>query len=409
MAEKDRPDLFTVCDVVQSWGPKSGGVKRYVKDKARRLERLGGHRHVLIVPEDEDDVREEGVTRVHAIKSLPIVGSKGYHLLLNRSRILETIEAEKPDIIEVGNPYYPAWVALEAGRSRGVPVVGFYHSDFPRSLGDKLVEQVNSLAGLGEVVTGAMESYLAGLYNKMSATVTATRHFEGLLRDMGVTNVVRCPLGTDTEVFKPKDSRAKVFAELGLSEDTMLLLFVGRFAGMKNLEELLAMMDRFTEADGPVHLALVGDGELAPLVRKAHEQRDDVTWLPYTKDAGVLAERYSAADLCINPGVHETFGLVSVEAQACGTRVLGVAGGGMDETLEGEDPRIMAESPDPDHLAAAVRRVRALGEEPGGTQAQARRRRMVEKFSIDVNMERIVALYRHLCEGGTAAGFPDLT
>ena len=397
-----RGEELRVCDVVQSWGEKSGGVKRYIKDKMKYVFEREHVSQALIIPAEEDGERREMRTDVYEVGSLPIPCSKGYRLLLDKDRILEIIRQVCPDIIEVGNAYRPAWVSIEAGRSENIPVVGFYHSDFPRSIGDKFGDVLKSV-GFDEVVTEAMEGYLARLYNKMAATVTATRHFEKKLTEMGVENVVRIPLGADTQIFRPRDSRQKVLGEMGLPEDVFLMLYVGRFAGMKNIPELIACLDEIGDAGRPVHLALMGDGEYAGTVREAHESRDDVTWLPYSPDTDVLAERYSAADLFVNAGTRETFGLVSVEAQACGTRVLGVKAGGMEETLEGEQPLIMAESEDPADLARAVREIMELNE---GREAVAERReRIVSMFDIQGNFDMLFRLYEHLSMGGEARDF----
>jgi glycosyltransferase involved in cell wall biosynthesis len=120
--------------------------------------------------------------------------------------------------------------------------------------------------------------------------------------------------------------------------------------------------------------------------------------MDYVKDQHKLAELYSAADLFVNPGTRETFGLVSVEAQSCGTRVLGIRGGGMDETLEGEQPLIMAKSPTVGDLADAIVKALDLRETPeAGLQ---RRRRIEEKFSLHRTFERLISLYTDLKHGG---------
>jgi alpha-1,6-mannosyltransferase len=388
-------NVLKVCDVVQSYGEVSGGVKRYVHDKMNYAASREDVEHVLVIPGQEDTDRREQSTRIYEVSSPPIPGSKGYRLLLDRSRILDIIREECPDVIEVGNPYWPAWVSIEAGRSENIPVVGFYHSDFPRSLGDKLGGILKSV-GIDEVLTDAVETYLTGLYNKMSATVTATRNFQNMLEDMGVENVVRIPLGTDTQVFRPLDSRREILRDLDLPEQTFLMLFVGRFAGMKNVPELIGAMDHLRDAPRPVHLALMGEGEYADTVEKAARDRDDVTRWHYSSYQELLVRRYSAADLFVNPGTHETFGLVSVEAQACGARVLGVKGGGMEETLEGEEPLIMAESEQPEDIARAVKEIIALDE--GEDARQRRRQRILENFSIEKNFDELFGLYERLSQ-----------
>ena len=61
-----------------------------------------------------------------------------------------------------------------------------------------------------------------------------------------------------------------------------------------------------------------------------------VTWLEYCADAPRLAGFYRAADLFVHPGVQETFGLVTLEAQACGTPVIGIHGSYMDRIIHSD-------------------------------------------------------------------------
>ena len=93
----------------------------------------------------------------------------------------------------------------------------------------------------------------------------------------------------------------------------------------------------------------------------------------------------------------ETFGLVSVEAQACGTRVLGIRGGGMDETVEGEEPMIMAEDATVEALTQAIERIMDI-EENEETRLR-RRKRIEERFTLHRSFDRLMSLYSDLKRG----------
>ena len=107
-----------------------------------------------------------------------------------------------------------------------------------------------------------------------------------------------------------------------------------------------------------------------------------------------LADVYAAADVVLVPSRSESFGLVALEAQACGTRVVAVRGGGLESTLAGETPPSLAASAAPSDLSAAVRAALALRETP---EDRARRRaRVVERFSSARTQASMLALYRRL-------------
>jgi alpha-1,6-mannosyltransferase len=79
---------------------------------------------------------------------------------------------------------------------------------------------------------------------------------------------------------------------------------------------------------------VVGDGSRRAEVQAlATAGPSAVTWIPYHSSPNELASLYRAADLFVHPGVQETFGLVALEAQACGTPVLGFRGTAMDEII----------------------------------------------------------------------------
>lgn len=411
-----------ICDIIQSYGPKSGGVKRYLINKMRYFSRSirftgGGHFHVAIVPSHRDAMRIEYATRIYEVKSPYIPGSADYRLLMKGKRIQRIIEAEsrdreRIDLIEVDSAYISAWIGVREARRFGIPIVAFYHSDFPRNLGEKL-ERLHPkmvMDAIARGVTKRTREYLQRLYGHMDATVVATRKYEAILEDMGIGPLARIPLGVNIYKFYPRNSRKMIFEKHGLSDDTRLLLYVGRLAEMKQIDALLEMMSRLSRSGERFQLIIIGEGELRDVVAAAASSRGDVTWLSYTNSQEVLARYYSAADLFVHAGTMETFGLVSLEAQACGTRVIGVKGGGMEETLEGESPLIMAspgaspgahpgaEDEMPERLAEAVLEATALDE--GQEKRDERRQRIVENFSWDSTFRKMVALYEGLVDRG---------
>jgi len=98
---------------------------------------------------------------------------------------------------------------------------------------------------------------------------------------------------------------------------------------------------------------------------------DVVTWIRYCTDSEELARYYRAADVFVHPGVQETFGLVALESQACGTPVVGIRGSYMDGIIC-HDQKSWAQQNSPDALADAIedfsaKKLSALGKTAAGT------------------------------------------
>src|SRR5262249_35530203 len=142
------------------------------------------------------------------------------------------------------------------------------------------------------------------------------------LRAEGVKRVALWSRGVDARAFHPRFRDPALRARLGLGDDGLLLLYVGRLAAEKNLPALLAAFARLRQQAAPprrerLRLALVGDGPLAgqlqaPGMVLAGERHGDD-----------LARWYASGDVFAFPSRSETFGNVLLEAQASGLAVVG--------------------------------------------------------------------------------------
>jgi alpha-1,6-mannosyltransferase len=377
-----------ICDIVQFYSSLSGGVKRYINDKIRYFYSQPDIEHVVIVPSDRDHVRMEGRTRIYEMKSMRMVGSSSYRLLVSRRRIREVIELETPDIIEVGDPYHTAWISHGIARKMNIPIVAYYHSDYPRAFGRTMTKYGGRL--LGRMTERLITRYLTRLYNRMDATVVATPVLEDLLRGIGIQRIIRVPLGTDTERFHPIDQRAQVLNDLGLPQDAKLLLYVGRMAREKNVLNLIRMMECFPD-DSRIALLLVGDGEQSKQIQRMAQQCGTIFWHPYCNSPELLSVFYSAADAFVHPGTNETFGLVSLEAQSCGAPVVAVRDGGVEATLAHEPAAGRADSASPRDLCEAVQTM--LGRNETWEDRMERRTCIIRFYGRDTTCRLMVDLY----------------
>ena len=381
-----------ICDVTQFYSPVSGGVKRYISEKRRHVVEHTLDEHHLIVPGPHNRYEREGRLHLHTIHSprLDFFSRypSRYRLILNTRLVLDMIDDIRPDIIESGDPYHVAWTALRAGAQLHAPVFGFYHSHFP----DAYLRTALKFGGswLRDAVLNFAEDYIVKLYSLFTATLVPSEHLRQLLHTWGVTNTVTLNLGVDTTTFRPVPREDDLRERLDLPKDRRILLYVGRLSPEKNIEMLLAAFEALHERHpNRYHLVIVGDGPLRRVLPVTRQRTGALTWRSYIQDNAKLAEYYHAADLFIHPGVCETFGLVVLEAQACGLPCVGVRGSFMDANIMvGLD--LWATKNDPHDIADAIERYE--GKDLAGLGAEASRL-VRARFSWDKVFERQWALY----------------
>ena len=351
------PTPLKLCDVTQFFSPKSGGVRRYILEKRRYIERETEDEHHLIVPGERTEHIQEGRLHTFTIASPRVDQTSRYRILLNTAAIRDYLRQAQPDIIEAGDPYHVAWSVLRAGRELRIPVVGFYHSHFP----DAYLRTVLKYCGpfIRDVVLAYAEDYIVRLYGQFAATLVPSAHLRGLLENWGVGNAVAVKLGVDTEAFTPGPKDTALRKELGVPEDAFHLLYVGRLAGEKNVATLLKAFSLLRrQGKRNWWLTILGDGPQRRLLPAVREETKALHWHSFVNDNHTLARYYRAADLFVHPGTVETFGLVSLESQACGCPVAGIRGSSMDANIAA-GLEMWAPRNTPEELAAAIERFAA--------------------------------------------------
>jgi D-inositol-3-phosphate glycosyltransferase len=190
--------------------------------------------------------------------------------------------------------------------------------------------------------------------------------------------------GVDHAFFGPGD-RAQARRALGLPARGALLLFVGRIQPLKGAAVAVATLASVVRDDPDAHLVVVG-GPSGPhgAEEVAHIDSlvagfglgDRVVFVP-PRPHELLSTYYRAADVCLVPSRSESFGLVALEAAACGTPVVASDVGGLRSLVDHGRTGYLVEAPDPEAYAAWVRQILAeplLAERLGtGSVLRARR------------------------------------
>jgi alpha-1,6-mannosyltransferase len=381
-----------VCDLTQFYSPFSGGVRRYLEEK-RKYASATGHEHLLIIPGQRSERIEEKNGKTYVISSPLVSKTSRYRALLNLNAVEEILEREKPAVIESSDPYQIAWKAIASGDALRIPVVGFYHSHFPEAYLRTTAKYLGQTAT--DVVMEISKYYVRSLYNHFRHTFVPSTGLAHLLTSWGVDNIILSELGVDTDTFKCIHDKIETRKELAISPDRVLLLYVGRLAAEKNVKTLFSAFQQLQkEFPKHFHLLVVGDGRYRDQLLALRDDIGGITWIRYCSEQELLARIYRAADLFVHPGIQETFGLVTLESQACGTPVVGIRGSYMDRIIFGDQTHWAAEN-SPESLAAAIRNMSETSLVTNGVEAS---RTVIERYSWRTVFERMFETYKELCE-----------
>jgi alpha-1,6-mannosyltransferase len=320
---------LTILDITKFFGATTGGIRTYLLAKAQYVQCDSSLRQVLVVPGVEDGLGEEGGVRCYRLRGPRIPFDPSYRFLLATRTTRRILEHERPDLVEVGSPWFVPWVTRHANRLLRAPMVWFYHTHFPRILNPGLHGGPAFRRALGRASWGYVRR-LASLYR---ATLVASESVARELEREGVPTVHRVALGVDLDQFRPsrRSAGARVRSRHGLP-DAPLAAYLGRFTEEKQIETVLGAWREVERRTG-AWLVLVGAGPREPRLRAMAEGRQ-VRWVPYLRDRGQVADLLAACDLYVAPGPAETFGLSALEAMACGTPVLSVDAGGAADRVQ---------------------------------------------------------------------------
>lgn len=306
-----------VLDATEWYGETSGGIRTYLHEKARFVQRHPHLRQTIVVPGAIDSLVDDDGVRTVQLRGPAIPRHKPYRFMLSTRSLVRILEHERPDIIEVGSPFMVPWLLMPHSKRMGIPMVSFHHTDVAGVLSRTLGKRY----GVQRTIADASWRYLRRLDRMFSATIVATHGGVAELEAHGISNVRHVPLGVDVHTFTParRALRDDVRSALGLP-DGLLAGYVGRFAREKELSVVLDAWAHVEQATG-ARLLLVGNGPEEGRLR-SHPYGPRVLFLPYMSERVALANLLSAIDAYVAPGPAETFGLSAVEAMACGTPVL---------------------------------------------------------------------------------------
>jgi glycosyltransferase involved in cell wall biosynthesis len=269
--------------VTDAWTPQVNGVVTTLVELVREL-RSSGHQVQVVEPGQ--------------FRTRPCPGYAGIALAIApRKGVTEKLDAFQPDAIHLATEGPLGWAARRYCLKRKLAFTTAFHTKFP----EIVHAAVKVPVALGYAV-------MRHFHRPSSGVMVPTPSVLAMLEQRGFRNLREWTHGVDTELFSYRP-RPGSFA--GLEEARRpVALFVGRVSYEKNIEA-------FLELPLPGSKVVCGVG---PVEAQLKERHPDVRWIGLLP-RGELAKLYAAADVFVFPSRADTFGLVMVEAMACGTPV----------------------------------------------------------------------------------------
>ncbi len=397
-----------------------GGGERMLWEQAVRLAARG--HEVRIVCRDQPG---SGATRIERqgvlIRPFPVdrrtsprfVGSA---ILAARRAVARELEESGADILHLHQPV-AGYGAFLAPAARRIPVLYSFYSPAPleyRARRGMTAHHRGGPAGdLGTALLWTIERACLRRADLIHVLSDFSAEQLWKLYRLPRERIVKIHGAVDTARFRPAADRAAVRRTLGLPAERPLLLTVRNLEARMGLDSLVRALAILSREVPDVLLLIGGAGSLrGPLESLAGGLglRDRVRFLGFVPD-DALPLYYQAADLFVLPTRElEGFGLVTVEALACGTPVLGTAIGATPEILFPLAPSLIFRGLAPEVMAEDLRGFLAARERDAEAHARLRaacRRRAETRYSWDDAISSLECVLAQLGEG--RAGVPDST
>ena len=316
-------------------GRETGGMNVYVLELSRELARLGYEIDIFTrrdgdLPRVEEVAPNLRLVRIEAGPAEPIEKEAIVDHLPDFYRQMVTFAADQPPYAMVHSHYWQSgWAGGLFARRLGLPHVTMFHT----------LGEVKNRARISEQEPRLRIKHERTIARRANAIVTASEHERVLLqRYYGADprHMHTIPCGVDLDVFTPRD-RGAARRLLQLPPDSPVITWVGRLEKLKGVDILVGAVAQLAERDFTL-LIVGGDDRASSLRRELEEQARELGVSANVRFEGAVAHDrlplyYSAADVCVVPSYYESFGLVAVEAMACGTPVVASRVGGLVSTV----------------------------------------------------------------------------
>ena len=304
-----RPSL-RIAVVTETWPPEVNGVAMTL---AKLVQGLSHRNHdvQLIRPRQTktDSPMSDASLEEVLMRGMPIPRYPELKLgLPSKKTLVKTWTLRRPDVVHIATEGPLGWSALQAAKVLKLPVTSDFRTNF---------QSYSKHYGVGWL-RKPIVAYLRKFHNATACTMVPTRELMRTLSQNGFANLKVVSRGVDTKLFNISKRDTSLRSSWGATDDTKVLISVGRMAPEKNLDQVLKTYEALKVTGQAFKLVMVGDGPLKEQFQKRYPE----IIFPGMLSQSNLAAYYASSDLFIFPSQTETFGNVTLEALASGIPVL---------------------------------------------------------------------------------------
>lgn len=404
---------YHTCPLATLGGKDTGGMNVYVRELTRQLGQMGIHVDVFTRSQDDHVphvLHELGygnrVVHIPAGPETPLGKREMSEYIPQFVEGIKAFACDKGIQYDIIHSHY--WMSGLAAAALsdlwgGTPIIHMFHT---------LGEMKNRIARSAAEREGEYringEKQVLGRVDRITVATLAELTQLRFLYKADPNKMVIIPPGVDVGHFYPIPSdEAKSF--IGLHPEDRMILFVGRIEPLKGVDTLIEAMAclKLKQDDRPVHLAIIGGDpsaspeQMTTEMTRLQQLCDDlgldqsVVFLG-KRDQDKLPYYYSAAEVVVMPSHYESFGMVALEAMACGTPVIASEVGGLAYLVRDGETGFTIPAEEPEMLCEKLSWLlndEALHEKMSGQAAE-----YAQDYAWEKIAKQIVEVYEELVE-----------
>ena len=403
------------CPMAALGGKESGGMNVYVRDLSRELGRRGFTVDIFTrsqnpeMPSIAELAPNARVVHLKAGLEAPYDRNLVYNHIDEFTHNLLDFARQEDTIYHIVHSHYwlSGLVAQRLRREWKIPVLHMFHT--LAKLKNRVAKNPHELESPLRV---ECERQVMNSVDRLIAANPLEKAHMIWLYGADPARIESVPCGVDLQLFHPRPMR-EAKAYLGMPPDHKMVLFVGRIEPLKGVDVLIKavalLLEKHPELRKDLCLCIVGgEAEGAPEsmdreMKRLQKMREglgiaDVVTFLGKREQNALPYHYSAAEVCVVPSHYESFGMVALEAMACGTPVIASKVGGLTFTVKDGRTGFLVPNDDPEALAAKLALLltdEKLRGQMGGQAAE-----LATHYGWSSVAGQIIAVYRDLVTRG---------